>query len=160
MSPFHYNVRLEMLRGYELGEKAELVPTMFYDGSVSINYLLQQARAEGYEGSILRQNDFGYEAGKRSKGLIKVKHFDDGEFEVTGIHLSKRGRVVLDCIMPDGVAFKATAPGTVQQKETIYANKVQCIGKYVHVEYANITKDGAPFHGVATEMLEHEMQNK
>ena len=145
ISDLCYSERLAVLKEYNLGDMAGVVPTFKYDGSTNIRILMHKSILNGYEGLILRQDNFGYEQ-KRSKSLIKVKHFHDDEFLIEDIKLSKDDVPTLHCITDKGERFKAVAPGSFQDKNNIYHNKDIIIGQYVHLEYANLTKDGKPFH--------------
>lgn len=110
----------------------------------------QKYLLNGYEGTIIRLNTTGYEAGKRSKSLLKLKSFMDDEYPVVNIHPSKDGWAVLECMLPDSNTFHVSAPGTIEDKKKILRSSHKYLGKMVHVEYANLTKDGVPFHPVAT----------
>lgn len=106
-------------------------------------------RSEGFEGTIIRTNNSGYEDGKRSKSLIKMKDWNDAEFLVIDVIPSKDQWARLICAMPDGNTFRVTAPGTMYEKEEVLLNKENYIGKCVTVEYAYLTEDGIPFHPIA-----------
>jgi len=146
-----YSSRYRELLSYDLGPFAEVVETNKYDGSKSFKTLIRESKNLGYEGIILRQNSFGYES-KRSKSLIKGKEFEDHEFLIVGMHLSKDGRPMLDCITDHGVDFRTVAPGTMKEKYTIFNNK-ENIGNFVHLEFSNYTKDGSPFHPNALSII-------
>jgi len=110
--------------------------------------------SEGYEGAIIRWSDAGYEDGKRSKSLVKVKTFLDDEFLIKDIHPSKDGWAILECWLPGAKTFRVSAPGTMVEKKYILINSDLYIEKKVRVEYMNITKDGIPFHPIATNFPE------
>ena len=113
------------------------------------------ARTEGYEGSILRLNLRGYEDGKRSDQLLKIKERDDEDFVVLDVFPGKNEIGILKLRLNDRKAtFDCTAPGSVPQKQEILINKGSYIGRKVTVEFANKTADGIPFHGVATRFVE------
>jgi ATP-dependent DNA ligase len=114
------------------------------------------AKKEGYEGLIARQNNVGYEAGKRSTQLLKIKTRFDFEAEVIAIIPSADGWAVLTCIAPNGKTFGVTAPGTMKQKHEIMDNAALYIGKMLTVECAEYTVDGMPFHPVAIAFREEE----
>jgi len=158
----HYKTRLMILNNIELGDFAEVVPTNRYkhETGMPITDQLNEAIRLGYEGLILRQNDCGYETGKRSKSLIKVKKFHDDEFRIIGVHLSKDNLPMLDLVTDEGIHFKATMPGSMIQKEEHYTNRENLIDKYCHLEYSQITKDRKPFHGTATAILNHKDELK
>lgn len=156
-----YEERLACLMQMELGAYAELVPTYKFDPKTqTIRGLLLDAISKGYEGLILRQNDFSYEVGKRSKSLIKVKQFLDGEFKITGMHLSKDGLPMVNFDTGRGTLGKATAPGTMQKKWEHWENIENVVGKWVHLEFAYWTKDDNIFHPTATNILETKTQLK
>jgi ATP-dependent DNA ligase len=111
--------------------------------------LFYHYKARKYEGLILRHKDYGYEAGKRSKGLLKLKTWEDAEFKVVKIEPSKDGYAILYCETDTGKVFKVTAPGTVSEKAGILMNSDKYIGQYITIQYANLTPGGSPFHPVA-----------
>ncbi len=116
----------------------------------TLEQLFKVHRGNNYEGTILRNREFPYEIGRRSKGLVKVKEFHDDEFEVVDVIPSKWNWGVLVCKLPTGATFKVAAPGTISEKEKVLQNKQAYIGNHVTVEYAHLTKDKVPFHPVAT----------
>lgn len=129
---------------------AEFIPTVRASGIEHIMSYHKHAINQGYEGTIIRLPDYGYEDGKRSRSLLKLKSFHDSEFEIIDIHESKDGWAILECVTDDGKSFRVTAPGTMEDKVEIFENAEFYIGEYVNVEYAQFTKDGIPFHPVAT----------
>lgn len=114
--------------------------------------LFAEHRSTGYEGSILRVPKFPYEAGCRSSGLIKIKARDDDEFQVIDVVEGKDGNgvLVLKSKSPIKSSFRALAPGTFDQKKFVLHHKDQFIGRWVTVEYPNLTEDMIPFQPVAT----------
>lgn len=145
-----YKDRLDQLRAIVTNDKAEVVPTVGVGEESSLDRLLQQSLEDGYEGGILRWGDTGYEDGKRSNNLTKIKVFEDDEFLILNIEESKDGwaRLVLEA--HNGESFTASAPGTMGDKYEIMDNADKYIGQYVNVKFANLTKDGLPFHPIAT----------
>ncbi len=133
-------------------ERVEIAPTL---GSITkghLKHLMQAARNDGYEGLIIRLDGTGYEDGKRSRNLIKVKEWLDNEFKIIGTTVSRDGWAILRCTTDDGNIFTVSAPGTVEEKTE--ALTMGLVGKFVRVEYACLTKDGVPFHPVATNYVE------
>lgn len=115
---------------------------------------------QGYEGTMVRQFDIGYEQGKRSSSLMKKKTFQDAEFEIIG---SLRGKPnvrqgtevgIYRCRTDSGVEFQVTAPGNAQEKHTHALEGKQNIGKHLTVQFFNLTADGCPFHPVALRIRE------
>lgn len=113
------------------------------------------SRRQGYEGSMLRLSLRGYEDGKRSDQLLKLKERQDEDFKVIDIKPGKYdiGILVLKLNDREG-AFDCTAPGSVAEKQRILANADDYIGRWVEVLFAHKTNDGVPFHGVATRFKE------
>lgn len=107
---------------------------------------------EGYEGSIVRLNQSGYEDGKRSKQLIKMKDFVDDEFEIVSwsegkpyIKESGTYRVpVFTCATKEGKQFNVTAMGNMEEKHHFFTIADTLIGKKLTVKYFNLTMDGVP----------------
>lgn len=109
---------------------------------------------EGYEGAMIRVGGVGYEDGKRSKSLIKLKKKFDDEFLVVDIVASAEGWGILQCVTKEGKRFSVSAPGTLYQKYEIMDNKTDYIGKYIQIEYYELTDDKKPFHPVALRFRE------
>jgi ATP-dependent DNA ligase len=130
------------------------VPTFeAMDDNFSMYTRLNQARDNGYEGLIMRHKEYSYEIGKRSKGLLKVKAWQDNEFLVTDILKSRDGWAILRCACSNGT-FDVSAPGTMENKFLIANNPEHYIGRYITINYANLTKDSKPFHPVAVRFKE------
>ena len=145
-----YIDRLERLESLKLGGNAILVPTVRVYDEESLDELLASSLASGYEGGMLRWGDAGYEDGKRSKNIAKIKVFMDDEYEVVDIVNSKDGWAILVCEMPDGKRFSVSAPGSFDKKFEIAMHANEYVNRMVNVKYANLTKAGIPFHPVAT----------
>lgn len=143
-----YKERLDYLKSLKLPDTAMIAPTVQV-AEYEVGNMLQRAKAEGYEGLILRQDDFGYEMDKRSKSLIKVKETMDDEFMVIDVVPAKDGWGILVCEMPDKKTFKVSAPGSFAEKMHIIENKASFIGRKCTVEFMEYTADGIPFHPVA-----------
>jgi len=126
--------------------RAMVVPTMPVHSYDEVQEHFIDSRQRGYEGSIIRWGESGYETGKRSKGLVKVKATHDAEAKVIGVIPSKDGWGILECETPVGVYFKMPAPGSMDEKYRVLINRELYIGKHITYEYANLTADGVPFH--------------
>ena len=145
-----YITRLNGLSLYNICNiHIELAPSVSYYGGVSIKDRLDEAIKLGYEGLIIRFGIQGYQCGKRSNSLIKVKRWMDDVFTVIDVFESKDGWAVLDF-----GEFSASAPGTIEEKEEILDNADYYIGQEARVEYAKLTKAGVPFHPVVTNFIE------
>lgn len=125
-----------------------------------LNHLHSTYLAQGYEGTIVRQGNAGYEEGKRSKSLMKKKDFQDAEFKITGVSEGKpnerlKTRVAIyHCITDEGKEFTVTAPGNAQEKHEHAVNGRENIGRSLTVKFFNFTPDGIPFLPVALRVRE------
>ena len=139
-----------LLKEYGFNEHVIIAPTVGIPNPETVPTMFSDAKARGYEGLILRQDGFGYEDGKRSKSLVKVKSVLDEEYLVIDIVPSADNWAILICEDFDGKQFRVSAPGTIKDKEEVLNNRLEYIGSYVNVEFAEFTKALLPFHPVAT----------
>lgn len=148
-SDLTYNERSQILATLSLGKSVSLVRGDPIASHEALYKAFREYRDQGYEGAILRWGNTGYEDGKRSKSLVKIKEWIDAEFLVEDIVESADGWGILVCRTKGGDVFRVSAPGNMFEKANIFIWKEDYIGKYVTVEYANMTKDGIPFHPIA-----------
>ena len=145
-----YNERYQMLKELVAEtDSIKIAPTSIMLGTTNIKNRLEAARELGYEGLILRNLSTPYEAGKRSPSLIKVKAVEDEIFVIDKITTSKDGHAILHC-----ENFSVLAPGSHENKIAVACHADDYVGSMVRVEFANRTKDGVPFHPVATNFIE------
>ena len=131
-------------------ERVIVAPTSPVLTEEDITQCFINAKKNNYEGLILRQDGFGYEDGKRSKSLVKIKSCLDNEYEVIDVIPSSDNWGILVCKAENGKTFKVTAPGSMENKRIILDNKDGFIGQHVNVGFAEYTDDGIPFHPVAS----------
>ncbi len=103
---------------------------------------------EGYEGVMIRIPTSVYE-NKRSKTLLKYKHFIDEEFEIldivegTGNRSGMAGNLKLK--MKDGKEFSSGIKGGEEYYKYLLVNKSKLIGKVATIRYQNLSeKEGIP----------------
>jgi len=146
--PIDYKYRLRMLEQLSLGKATEVAPTLKME-NLQLSEMMNRSRQLGYEGLILRNEKGGYDIGKRSKNLIKVKVFLDEEFEVNQMYLSEKGMPMATCLIDDGRSFDVVLPGTKEEKRRQLENKYDYLGRHLTIEFSQWTPDGLPFHAVA-----------
>lgn len=118
--------------------------------------------AQGYEGTMLRWGNQGYQDGKRSKHLLKMKNFQDAEFEIIGFQEGKPYVTeemtfqvpVWVCQTPSGDTFTCTAQGDRFEKHALWETRAEHIGKQLTVKYHYLSKDGIPQLPVALQFRE------
>jgi len=149
VSQQRFLVRYLLLKQFKLGKNVQIAMTEHNIKEEDFPEHFKLAKKLGYEGLIIRVGGGGYEDGKRSYSLLKLKAVDDDEFEVIDIISSADGWGRLVCVTKSGKTFKVSAPGTMGDKIKVLRQRKDYIGKFIRVEYANLTKDGIPFHPVA-----------
>jgi hypothetical protein len=101
---------------------------------------------DGYEGAIARDGSkqYGYDA--RDERMVKLKEFQDDEFEIVGHKLGLRGSedMCFICKTPDGKTFEPPPIGDRAQKAAYVADMPNLIGKMGTVRFFNYTVDGVP----------------
>lgn len=146
-----FDKRLEMLdrmRDYFIDEKKIKVLEHFeihgYDEAKAYH---DNWVAQGYEGAILRDPTKEYGFGKRDVRMIKLKEFQDTEFEITGYKLGLRGSedMVFTLKTKEGVDFEAKPIGDRTLKEKYVNDMDKIIGNKGTVKYFYMTEDGRPF---------------
>lgn len=139
--------RYRRLFNYDYGNSIIIEP--YWDANEDVSLLFKTAREQGYEGLMLRLDNCGYEVGKRSSNLLKIKERHDAEYPVVGIEVAKNETAVLVLALNEETTFKCVAPGTIYEKQQIASNPQDYIGLFVTVSYAYLTDYGVPFHPVA-----------
>lgn len=107
---------------------------------------LESFLLDGYEGLMIRVLNKGYE-NKRSWTLLKVKVFEDAEFELVGFQEDVRGGFVGAFIMKDknGAIFNAGASGqSVEVRTEMWNNQKNYIGKMATVAYFGLSEYNIP----------------
>ncbi len=105
----------------------------------------------GYEGLMIRLINSPYEQ-KRSSGLLKYKIFIDEEFEIVGFKCEENKPDVLGavtCKMKNGKTFNARPAMTVAERDQMWKNQKNYIGKMATIKFQNYDdKTGIPRFGV------------
>ena len=106
----------------------------------------------GYEGTMLRWGTAGYQDGKRSKHLLKMKSFIDSEFKIIGFrrgvpYVTSKGTFEVPVWVLDagnGETFTATAQGDMHEKHRLWETREDHVGKQLTVKYHYLSADGIP----------------
>lgn len=114
---------------------------------------------DNYEGTVVRSSSLKYEYNKRSLKMRKYKEFEDGEFEICGVHKNKG---VKDeqfswiCKTSDGTEFRVKPSGNEKTRKEYYKNQDEYIGKQLTVKYQELTKDKIPRFPVGLGIRDYE----
>ena len=102
--------------------------------------------SEGYEGTMVRINNGGYELNKRSSNLLKFKDFQDIACRIVDVQPSEKrpdqGSFV--CEMKDGKTFGCGMRFTQEQRREVLENKENYIGKTAEIRFFEYSNDGIP----------------
>ncbi len=158
-----YSARHAMLKDI-VGDAAnglQLVETIKVRNDDELMIAQQRFIDEGYEGAMLRHGKSGYEAGKRSSSLLKVKTFQDGEFKIVDYKMGRGkydGVPVFTCTTKEGHDFDVLAPGKMKEKRALGDDADKLVGKMLTVKYIYLTKteEPVPFLPVAVALREDE----
>jgi DNA ligase 1 len=145
-------VRKDRLNRLFVGPLAEakysvLVPTFSVGSDEGVRAVQSELVAAGYEGAILRTHEGKYRLGYRSRDLLKVKSFDDDEFEIIGYTEGKgkaKGSVVWVCETAHGKKFQVVPKGTYEKRREWFVNGDTYIGDMLTVKYFGKSEAGIP----------------
>ena len=100
---------------------------------------------QGYEGLVIRDPEQVYKCGARDKRMIKVKMFQDAEFEITGITDGLREEdFVFNMKTKEGYPFEAKPMGDRALKKWYREHIDQLIGKLATVKFFGYTTTDKP----------------
>lgn len=101
--------------------------------------------AEGFEGAVARKPDKGYEFGRRSSTMIKIKAYQDGEFLIIDYKDGLRDEdFCFICETADGKVFSAKPIGDRALRAWYLENINDIIGEKGKVKYFELSDDGVP----------------
>ena len=115
--------------------------------------------ARGYEGVIIRNLTGTYEFGFRSNNLIKMKTFDDSEFEIIDVVEATgrdSGTGILVLKTSEGKVFNAKPQGDRALRAEYFNNRKKLIGKWATVQYQGLSDDGIPRFPSAITIRDYE----
>lgn len=156
-----FEKRLQVLKSFEkvFTKNIFLVETKILSDKNKIQLHHDEYVKHGYEGIMLRDPEGSYTLGTRSKGLMKYKNFQTDEYMIMDAE-EARGRdantVVWICETPTGDSFKVRPKGSLEKREFWLKNKLKFIGKFLTVQYQNLTDAGIPRFPVGIGIRDYE----
>lgn len=117
----------------------------------------KQFTAQGYEGTIVRDDSGGYEIGQRSNQLQKFKDFQDAEFKIVNVIEGDgrfKGAAVFVCENKDGNQFKCTPEGTMDHRRGLYDSRKTLIGQWLTIRFQELSADSIPLFPVGIDIRE------
>lgn len=148
--PFSYRLEFVIKIIGKVNETNSNIKTMWTKKVNSHEEILKEHEEfvrRGWEGTIVRLNNAGYEINTRTTQLLKYKDFLDEEFEVVDVEAGKGKHAkigTLVCKTKEGKLFKATPVGEQEHREGILNNKQEVIGTIWTVRFQEYTKKGIP----------------
>jgi len=124
-----------------------LVPTQVVANEDELAQLESWAIENSYEGVMVRNAAGLYKFKDRSYDLLKVKQFEDAEFEIIGGKEGQgreAGMVVFKCKLEDGTEFDVRPRGTEAERSAMWENLNAYIGKMLTVKYQGFSDSGRP----------------
>ena len=129
--------------------KIKVVEHVLTESWEQIQRLHDKWVSEGFEGLVARKPDKVYGFGKRGSDMIKVKMYQDDEFEIIDYQDGLRPEdFTFVCQTKEGKQFAAKPIGDRELKAQYLENIDNIIGKKGIVKYFEISKDGVPLQPV------------
>lgn len=111
------------------------------------------------EGTVIRQGSAPYLLGKRSKYALKLKDFQDAEFEIIGYtdgRGKEKGLIIFLLKTPEGKEFSATPNMPSDERAKMYKRGDEFIGKLATVKFFEMTPDKVPRFGKVITIRDYE----
>lgn len=137
--------------------QVQMVPQEMVSGWLNIQKLHDKYVNEGWEGCVIRDPSKAYKFGGRGSEMIKVKLYQDAEFEITGLSEGLRDEdMCFICVTSKGIEFKAKPMGDRAMKQYYRDNIDDIIGKMATVKYFYLSDDGCPLQPVLKCIRDYE----
>lgn len=144
----------------EWGENAlhfQMVPHEKVTGWNAIKKLHDIYVEEGWEGCVIRDPNKPYKFGGRGSEMIKVKMYQDAEFEITGLSEGLREEdMCFTLVTDDGIEFKAKPMGSRELKQQYREDLDNLIGKMATVKFFYLSDEGTPLQPVLKCIRDYE----
>jgi DNA ligase-1 len=131
-------------------EHVELVHCQRIHSEQELITVHQQYLSLGYEGTMIRHSEEGYQVNKRSSQLLKYKDFLDEVYQVVDVIPSEsrpeQGIVVcaLNVVRSPKVVFNCGMKFPHEAREEILRNKHMYIGQMAEIRFFEFTDGGIP----------------
>lgn len=123
------------------------VPTYRVANETEMRAYHQQFVEQGYEGLMLRSGNSGYRFQYRSPALLKVKSFQDAEFQIVGVEEGvgkAEGQATFICRTNTGKTFGCRCKGPDAMRKEQWDNRASYVGKMLTVKFQTLSDDGVP----------------
>jgi len=135
-----------------------IVPTEILKSKKLVQAKHDDYAAQGYEGIMIRDFQGTYSLANRSSHLLKFKAFQTEEYEIVGAEEGRgrdAGTVIWICSSKGG-KFSVRPKGTVEDRTKWFRDKHKYMGKYLTVQFQNLTNGGIPRFPVGLAIRDYE----
>lgn len=124
----------------------ELVPTIVINNKEELLNAHKDFLEQGYEGTMIRWGNEGYQVNKRSSSLLKFKDFEDISCTIVDVEASEKrpDQGIFICALEDGRTFGCGMRFSHEQRAEFLANKQDYIGQTAEVRFFEYSTDGIP----------------
>jgi DNA ligase-1 len=127
-------------------EHIELVPTYKVNSKEELLEYHKQFLEQGYEGTMVRHGDEGYQPNKRSSSLLKFKDFQDIACKIVDVEASEKrpdqGSFI--CALEDGRTFGCGMRFSHAERKDVINNPEDYIGQTAEIRFFEYTDEGLP----------------
>lgn len=128
-------------------KNVKVVKTLYGINEEDVEKIKSKWIADGYEGAMIRNVNMPYEY-KRSYNLLKLKDFQDSEFEIIGINEGAGNYAgcvgAFNVKMKDGKEFDAKLDGSRERLRYLFSHQKEAIGKMATIRHEGYTGYGIP----------------
>jgi DNA ligase-1 len=156
-----YAVLEKLFKDYAsvIGSVLQLCPTVRITKKEELKPKHDEYVAAGFEGLMIRNPKGLYAVGQRSADLLKMKEFEDDEYEVVDFYEGEgreAGCVMWRCKTKDGKLFGCRPEGTHEERAALLRRGPSFIGKMLTVRFQELTGDGVPRFPVGVAFRDYE----
>lgn len=125
--------------------KVQLIPQVPMTGWLEIKGYHDKYVKEGWEGLVIRNVNDVYGPGKRTNAMLKVKEYQESEYEIVGLSEGLREEDMCFVMKtPNGQEFKAKPMGDREQKQWYREHLDELVGKMGTLKYFEMSgKEGS-----------------
>jgi DNA ligase 1 len=142
-----------------IGSVLQLCPTVRITKKEDLKPKHDEYVAAGFEGLMIRNPKGLYAVGQRSADLLKMKEFEDDEYEVVDFYEGEgreAGCVMWRCKTKDGKLFGCRPEGTHEERAALLRRGAFFVGKMLTVRFQELTGDGVPRFPVGVAFRDYE----
>jgi len=142
-----------------IGSILQLCPTKEVGKPEDLKKVHDEYVSAKFEGLMIRNKAGMYAVGNRSNDLLKMKEFEDDEFEIVDFYEGdglEKGCIMWRCKTKEGIVFGCRPEGTREEKQELFRKGGDYIGKMLTVRYQELTKDKVPRFPVGIGVRDYE----